>query len=818
MDAFGSRELFISWEMKKRIALFLTLLGIFSFNTLISQTTTQKVFPGATDNTPSRSEFFSWINNTNEGTTESQTRKNLDFFRWLKDEYGMILDIYAFDAGAIDGSGSYGTMNSAKFKGQFPNGFAPLAEAAGQMGTRFGIWGGPDGFGNTPAEEKARTDLMVSLCRDYRFELFKFDAVCGDLRNEKQDAFIRMMTECRKFNPDLILLNHRLNLGEEGVRHATTRLMGGAETYIDVHMTNDQTASHHRAGALSRDLVPELGRLAEDHGVCISSCLDYWEDDMILQAFNRNLILAPEIYGNPWFLRDDEYPRFARIFNLTRKYKEILVNGIILPEDKYGEKAVSRGNEQTRLITLRNLTWMPVTRTIKLDEEIGLVKGSSVEVSQYHPSERIIGRFKKGQTVTIEVLPFRSCLLIASGAKQTGPVVEGCDYEVVRDVPGKPLVINLLGFPGEKRTVVLKDLDRQAKQITLNGNPADGFAHGKPVTVQFPGDPLKEKYHRKLGDLKTVPVPADAEALYEATCFAADNNALEARSLERSGPTAIPEVRAAREAFTNQQLFIDRGLWDRYLFDDNLNTAFYPGRRWGRTDIRLNGGALRLDMGQLTKLDSLRIIVGSEQGLQPFKSWEGIRLEISADLKKWKSILCLAGKEMTLPLDPAIPVRFIRFPGSPERVCEIEGYLDGKKVDRSLWRASNLFSQYRSVTAKEAFETSFVLNEIPKGSYLAIALNGKHGDEGAYAAVRINGRLLGAPDRSLSYRSNAWEYPVPGTDSNYTYYVPLTADMVGAKIEAVVLVMKNGISEFKPEVWITAYPIPFEKILIKVSE
>ena len=115
------------------------------------------------------------------------------------------------------------------------------------------------------------------------------------------------------------------------------------------------------------------------------------------------------------------------------------------------------------------------------------------------------------------------------------------------------------------------------------------------------------------------------------------------------------------------------------------------------------------------------------------------------------------------------------------------------------------------VTAKKAFESSFVLNEIPKGSYLAIALNGRHGNEGAYAAIRLNGKLVGAPDRSISYRSNAWEYPVPMSDSNYTYYFPLTEEMKGVQIEAVILVMKDGVAEFKPEVWITAYPIPYEK-------
>jgi hypothetical protein len=37
----------------------------------------------------------------------------------------------------------------------------------------------------------------------------------------------------RKYSPDLVLLNHRLNLGK-GRAHSTTFLLGGAETY-DLH-------------------------------------------------------------------------------------------------------------------------------------------------------------------------------------------------------------------------------------------------------------------------------------------------------------------------------------------------------------------------------------------------------------------------------------------------------------------------------------------------------------------------------------------------------------------------------------------------------
>jgi hypothetical protein len=87
--------------------------------------------------------------------------------------------------------------------------------------------GWPGWFWNTPEEEKERINLMVGLARDYKFELFKFDGVCGNLREHKQDAFVKMMQDVRKYSPNLILLNHRLNLGK-GLPHATTWLWEGA--------------------------------------------------------------------------------------------------------------------------------------------------------------------------------------------------------------------------------------------------------------------------------------------------------------------------------------------------------------------------------------------------------------------------------------------------------------------------------------------------------------------------------------------------------------------------------------------------------------
>jgi hypothetical protein len=767
---------------------------------------------------PSQAFYFDWISSQYEGSTEAQTLAKLDFFKWLHDEYGMVLDIYSLDVGNIDdgpftaGVGRlipdhWGTLESDEFKEQFPRGFGPIFEKAQSFGCRLGIWLGPDGFGNNPAEEKARWDTLVKLCRDYKFKLFKFDAVAGELRREKQDAFIRTIQECREYSPDLIVTNHRVNLGK-AAQYATVFLWEGIETYIDVFSSNTQTAPHHRAAAISRELPPNLTRSLEDHGVCLSSCLDFWEDDLILQAFNRGLILAPEIYGNPWLLRDDEFPKLARIFNLHRRFRDILVEGTILPEKEYGPYAVSRGDEKTRFLTLRNLTWDPVRYKVRLDESIGLRPDGEIELRRFHPSEKIIGWFEPGSEVLVEVLPFRSCLLMASSQPCDEIGVTGCDFEVVRDTAGKPVQIELLGLPGNRTRIKLSTPKRAFSRAILDGQSCPDLLENKEVTIQFPGLPLSKSWHRKLGELEPCQVPDDAEVLYEATCFAGDNNALEVRSLLRSGPTDIPQVEKTRQTFFEQPMFVNRGIWDKNLFDGDLGTFFIA---------RLEDRALRIDFGKPTPLDRLVIKIRSkyEHDINPeiHRFSENNIAEVSSDLKTWIPVGHWEGKGTIaiahVPED--VPIRYLRVQGAPRRIAEVEGFRGGKRCDRSKWRATNLFFPYTKKRTTRAWSSSFQLNEIPDRSYLAVALEGEHGDEGAYAALRVSGVPVGSPDRAVSYPSNTWEYYNEERDSYYTYYFPLEKRLVGKTIDVVVLVAEGGKNEFQPDVYITAYPVPFEK-------
>ncbi len=790
-------------------ARFLLLPLLLLFNPCRGATgqTETTVFPGADEKTPSRSEYFSWINNTNEGATEEHTRINLEFFQWLRSEYGMVLDIYAFDAGAIDGKRFCGKMNSDRFRRQFPRGFQPLADLASAMNTRLGLWGGPDGFGNTRQEEADRTEMMVSLCRDLNFALFKFDAVCGPLRPEKEDAFVRMMTECRVHCPDLIVLNHRLGL-EKAKAHATTFLWEGKETYIDVWSTNSSPAPHHRADALSRGLVPDLQRLTEDHGVCISSCLDFWEDDLVLQAFNRGLILAPQIYGNPWLLRDDEFPRLARLFNLHRRYRDILVEGMVLPEEEFGPAAVSRGDDSTRLLTLRNLTWDPVTIDIPLDQRIGLTSKVPVHCRQLHPSERNLGDANPGMTKTVTIAPFRASLFLFSTKKQKDLVLEGCDYEVVRDVPSHSVLIDLKGLPGTRESILLQGTSNGFIRASLDGKEVNGLLRGDPIDIHFQGDPLTPPFHRKLGELNRCPIPGDAEALYEATVFAADNNALEVRSLSRSGKSKIPQVQRARTAFFEQPVFTNRGIWDRNLFDDDLTTGFFPTRKY-RIDQRVQGGCLRLDLGKIQDLDLLSVTVPDSYSLQPLLEDEAYHVDVSTDLATWTRISFLAGTTMEIPV--GAPVRYVRFRHFPDRVTEIRGFKDGEALERKDWRASNLFAPSSRKKPVQAWSQEVTLNEWVPGSTLCIAIHGKHGVEGAYAALRFEEEQpVGCPDRAPSFPSNTWEYVNAKRDSGYTYYIPVTQEMIGRPFEAFVLGYDKNHVDLKPAIWITTKGTPFK--------
>ena len=757
-----------------------------------------KLSSGADEKTPSLPQYFSWINNTNEGSTEKQTFINLDYFQWLYDYYDMKLRIYAWDAGNLDGaSGTYEKIDGEKLSKQYPNGYAPSVKKAAEFGCSLGVWAGADGFGDTPEEEKARYDVMVGLCKNHGFMLFKFDTVCGILRKEKYGIFKKMIDECRQYSPELIVLNHRNEFGESEIC-ATTSLWEGRETYIDIWMSNDVTGMHHRVGSLGRGLVPEMLRLKEDHGVCISSCPDYFEDELIIQAFSRSLILAPEIYGNPWFLRDDEQARLARIYNLHAKYADILVDGEELP-DSYGKYAVSRGNGKIRFITLRNVSWEDKKITVKLDESIGIAECEKIKVIKYYPYESYIGAFDYNSTVDVTVPAFRVLLLAVfedgEFYKNTFALTD-CEYEVVREKSGEPIEINILKTTGGS----IKNLGGRIEnndKILIENCPAIDMTAASPLL---------------LGKMCDCPVPENAEQLYEATMFKANNNSLESQAVCRSGDTAIPQVKAAREAFFGQETYIYRGCEFESMFDGNQDSYFDANTRCYKS--RIDGGCLRVDFGEV--YDISRIEIEYFKIKSPTREVPAQLLpelgEVSADLNTWQKTPLSANKtvrECEAPIvkfsvhtiefaegtreravyspccdgdKKIIKARYFRLPEPMDRIYSVKIFSesgDEIELDRSGVHANNMMAPYASKQVNSAAKFEIKLPDsitIEEGDYIAVAVNGKHGSEAAYCAAvdKNSGEVVGFTDRAVSYPVNNWEHIVCESDRNYTYYLNLS--------------------------------------------
>lgn len=753
-----------------------------------------KINRGADQRTPSRSQYFSWINNTNEGSTEEHTLINLEYFKWLNKKFGMKLDIYAWDAGNLDGSASgYADINGAKYKSQYPEGYKNVVKAAAENGTRIGVWCGPDGFGDTEEEAKARHELMVSLCRDHNFALFKLDGVCGELRPENHKRFVEMIKECRKYSPDLIILNHRLELGE-GRDYVTTDLWNGSETYVDIFGCNNCTAPHHRAFAFTRGLTDNLDRLMEDHGVCISSYIDFFEDELIYQAFGRCLILAPETYGSPWLMNDEEQGHYAHIYNLHRRLRDILVNGMVLPEDIYGKFAVARGSDDVRVLTFGNDTWQTKTVTITLNEEIGLKPCDRVRVISHHPFESVVGDYNYGDSVTVEVNAFRAALY------------EICD---IKKAPDMPL---------------------NCEYVVLHENE-----EGRPDLIKIvKNDEFDNKFHKikKLGTSIDIEVPEKLELYYESAMFAVDSDSLESRSLRRSGPTIYPEVQAARDAFFNQKTFKLRGCDQKYAFDGNSDT-FYDGRSYERMyeiPRKVNGGCLRLDLGDVFDVDTIEIeYFDADEGIFEVSSHVSPeKFEYSVDLDTWISnsleavnvindneimeyaidwihtINTIQGKRKVAVYNVGGKARYIRMEKPVNRIYRISAIKDGKQIELKNPKLSDLMAHYRTREFAGAKKVEFTVSPENwiEGSYLSVACEGVHGKEGVYAVAECDGKLYGAPDRALAYPSNTFECRPIWVDKFYTYYIPVTKEMVGKKVTVWALLADKEHTDFTVDCYI----------------
>ena len=299
---------------------------------------------------------------------------------------------------------------------------------------------------------------------------------------------------------------------------------------------------------------------------------------------------------------------------------------------------------------------------------------------------------------------------------------------------------------------------------------------------------------------KTVNLPNDSEYLYEKAMFSINNDALETRCVSRAGATAVPEIQAAREAFFDQRTYRLRGCENAAMFDGNDDTFFdAQSRSYCDMNCRVGNGCLRVDFGDVYAADALEIVafVPDEPSREtPTQFYPGV-CDYSADLRSWRvstplslATVCdwtqdvvrftvhniepVKGKKVRFSYGlRGEAVRYIRLPAPMDRIFSVQLVKDGKAIRPAAPFANNLQLPYREFQPDFAKTATFTLPPYGEGDYLAVAVNGFHGDEGYSCTLTWDEGAVGADRRAPEYKANMWEHRVVCVGANNTSFITL---------------------------------------------
>jgi len=784
--------------------------------------------------------YFDWLCHDNSGPLESEILANFAALKKLKELYGLQFDIYNSDAGLVESQGTYFPQYRAIFDKRFPRGLRPVADAAAALRMRLGLWVGPDGFGETPDAMAARRSQLVSWVRDFNVGLFKFDTVVSALRHDdkyvlekKYQSLVDALAEARRIDPSFIAINHRVNNSPYMLTVTDCLLWRGQETYIDVHITNTSDSLYNRDCSINRELTSQFFdvpfRQFEDHGICFNSCIEKWDNDLVAQAFGRASVLSPEMYGTFFFLRDDDYPRLARLIQLHKQSEPLLKRAFPL---KDGD--ISHSDGRAALIVVRNPSWESKTKSIPLDGTIGLAAatGAPMTVRQRHPHELLLeaerAGFKFGDSLQIELDPFDLRLIQVDLDPVAEPYLGGIPYDVAPHEHKQTFDLKLLGAPGQEYDVKFHNFEGRtlASDEKKSVPPA-----GKALKIGFPGKKLAEPFFSDLGDCRDVaPGEADGTYLAELAKFSIDDDSLEIRELEelKRNPSALPEIEACR-AYMWRNVVETEGTC-RNAFDGQPATRWSDGfpKRNSYSSIpvpyRSDSSLWRIDMGESVDLAKLELSVvrrtdaaflESAEVSTDLKNWtrggglsfrETVGIPFSKEIRQRRQPIKLYdveagdGKPVTVVVSfPPNRSRFVRMRGRNFGVSEIVGYdRRGGKLDRSQWRATNFYGE--TAASPRILKSVHTLRQFWPGREFAVAVRGGKQKldpvDGAFVVFAVDGKMIVPQKRAPSYPYHSYEanssYLKDDKLEGMTFRLPVRPEWKGKKVEVCVVLSGEG--------------------------
>jgi hypothetical protein len=270
--------------------------------------------------------------------------------------------------------------------------------------------------------------------------------------------------------------------------------------------------------------------------------------------------------------------------------------------------------------------------------------------------------------------------------------------------------------------------------------------------------------------------------------------------------------------FPDKEAFLSR---EKELYEildafDGKDETFFDGiSRIHFGGSRRDGGCLRVDFGAIFTADAvcLEYFTPHEPTADIFENHPPVNSEYSTDLGNWhvttalpetilreesaeavvdgfNNIVAVDGNRMKVTYSIDNAIRYFRMPVPPDRIHKIALIKDGEEIPLSAPHANNLLPLGREVCYTKEATITLTPGDYKDGRYLSVCLEGFHGAEGAYAVLEMDGSYRGAPDRAPSYVANPWEFLAAfsqNCEGFYTYYFPVTADMVGKPITVRIL-------------------------------
>lgn len=166
------------------------------------------------------------------------------------------------------------------------------------------------------------------------------------------------------------------------------------------------------------------------------------------------------------------------------------------------------------------------------------------------------------------------------------------------------------------------------------------------------------------------------------------------------------------------------------------------------------------------------------------------------------------GSQLKLTGNTNTAYRYVKINPTPLAVSEVVEYDNDKIINVNNYKLSNLFAD--SLTATAAYKASFTITETTNSSYLVLTVPGDYDPEKVFAGILMEGEIIAPYDRSPSFLYNNWEH-IEKAKGNLSFYFKADKKLLNKKAEVYLFSSFAFPSTMHSELWITAYPIPFEK-------